>query len=110
MGADRRPRILLIDTHSLVHRAFHAVPAVFSTSRGEATNAVYGFTSMLLKAWAELQPDYMAAGYDRADVERVTRLLKINEYKRRQAPIGIRITHRAFGRDWRYPITSKFRA
>ena len=45
-----------------------------------------------------------------ADVERVTRLIKINEYKRRQAPVGIRITHRAFGRDWRYPITSKFRA
>jgi NAD+ synthase (glutamine-hydrolysing) len=41
-------------------------------------------------------------------VERVTRLIKINEYKRRQAPVGIRITHRAFGRDWRYPITSKF--
>lgn len=50
------------------------------------------------------------AGFDRADVERVTRLIKINEYKRRQAPVGIRITHRAFGRDWRYPITSKFRA
>jgi NAD+ synthase (glutamine-hydrolysing) len=50
------------------------------------------------------------AGYARADVERVTRLIKINEYKRRQAPVGIRITHRAFGRDWRYPITSKFRA
>ena len=54
--------------------------------------------------------EIVAAGYDRADVERVTRLLKINEYKRRQAPVGIRITHRAFGRDWRYPITSKFRA
>jgi DNA polymerase-1 len=65
MAAEERPRILLIDTHSLVHRAFHAVPAVFSTSRGEATNAVYGFTAMLLKAWAELQPDYIAAGYDR---------------------------------------------
>ena len=52
----------------------------------------------------------IAAGYARADVERVTRLIKVNEYKRRQAPVGIRITHRAFGRDWRYPITSKFRA
>ena len=52
-----------------------------------------------------------SAGYAiAADVERVTRLIKINEYKRRQAPVGIRITHRAFGRDWRYPITSKFRA
>jgi len=54
--------------------------------------------------------DIVAAGYARADVERVTRLIKLNEYKRRQAPVGIRITHRAFGRDWRYPITSKFRA
>jgi len=52
----------------------------------------------------------IAAGYARRDVERVTRLIKVNEYKRRQAPIGIRITHRAFGRDWRYPITSGFRA
>ena len=54
--------------------------------------------------------EIVAAGYAQADVERVTRLIKINEYKRRQAPVGIRITHRAFGRDWRYPITSKFRA
>ena len=52
----------------------------------------------------------VAAGFDAADVDKVTRLIKINEYKRRQAPVGIRITHRAFGRDWRYPITSRFRA
>jgi NAD+ synthase (glutamine-hydrolysing) len=51
----------------------------------------------------------IAAGYNKADVERITHLIKINEYKRRQSPVGIRITHRAFGRDWRYPITSKFR-
>jgi NAD+ synthase (glutamine-hydrolysing) len=50
-----------------------------------------------------------AAGFARADIERITRLIKISEYKRRQAPIGIRITHRGFGRDWRYPITSRFR-
>ncbi len=54
--------------------------------------------------------EIVRAGFDPADVERVTRLIKVNEYKRRQAPVGIRITHRAFGRDWRYPITSKFRA
>jgi NAD+ synthase (glutamine-hydrolysing) len=52
--------------------------------------------------------EIVAAGYAREDVARVTRLLKLNEYKRRQAPIGIRVTHRAFGRDWRYPITSRF--
>lgn len=51
----------------------------------------------------------IAAGHPRADVEKVVRLMRIAEYKRRQAPIGVRVTHRAFGRDWRYPITSKFR-
>ena len=50
----------------------------------------------------------IAGGFDRAVVERVARLIKINEYKRRQAPVGIRVTHRSFGKDWRYPITSKF--
>ncbi|MBC7705386.1 MAG: NAD+ synthase [Rhodoferax sp.] len=51
----------------------------------------------------------VAGGLAAADVERVTKLIKINEYKRRQAPIGIRVTHRGFGKDWRYPITSRFR-
>ena len=51
-----------------------------------------------------------AAGFEPAVVERVTKLIKINEYKRRQAPIGIRVTPRSFGKDWRYPVTSKFRA
>lgn len=54
--------------------------------------------------------EILAAGFAAVDVERVTKLIKINEYKRRQAPIGIRVTHRSFGKDWRYPITSKFRA
>ena len=44
------------------------------------------------------------------DVQRVARLIRINEYKRRQAPVGIRVTHRSFGKDWRYPITGKFRS
>ncbi len=52
--------------------------------------------------------EIIAAGYRPQDVAQVTRLIKINEYKRRQGPVGIRVTHRAFGRDWRYPITSKF--
>ena len=42
--------------------------------------------------------------------ERVARLIRLNEYKRRQAPLGIRVTHRSFGKDWRYPITARFRA
>ena len=54
--------------------------------------------------------DIIAAGFDKADVEKVTRLIRLNEYKRRQSPVGIRVTHRSFGKDWRYPITNKFRA
>ena len=46
----------------------------------------------------------------RADVERVAHLIKISEHKRRQAPQGPRVTPRAFGKDWRYPITQRFRA
>ena len=52
----------------------------------------------------------IAAGFAKTDVERVTRLIQINEYKRRQSPVGIRVTHRSFGKDWRYPITNYFRA
>jgi len=48
----------------------------------------------------------IAAGMDREDVQRVLRLVDLNEYKRRQAPIGVRISQRGFGRDRRYPITS----
>ncbi|HQQ70659.1 MAG TPA: NAD+ synthase [Alicycliphilus sp.] len=54
--------------------------------------------------------DIVRAGFARADVERVTRLIQINEYKRRQAPVGVRVTRRSFGKDWRYPMTNKFRA
>ncbi len=54
--------------------------------------------------------EIVAAGFALADVEKVTRLIRLNEYKRRQAPIGIRISHRGFGKDWRYPVTSHFRS
>ena len=54
--------------------------------------------------------EIVAEGFDRATVARVARLIRINEYKRRQAPVGIRVTHRSFGKDWRYPITGKFLA
>ena len=50
-----------------------------------------------------------AAGFKREDVDKIVRLVHINEYKRRQAPVGIRITPRGFGKDWRYPITNKYR-
>ncbi|HLA34399.1 MAG TPA: NAD+ synthase [Rhodocyclaceae bacterium] len=50
----------------------------------------------------------IARGYDEAEVRRVVGMLKKNEYKRRQAAVGIRITPRGFGKDWRYPITSGY--
>jgi NAD+ synthase (glutamine-hydrolysing) len=53
--------------------------------------------------------EIVAMGFDRATVTRVLELVKRNEYKRRQAPPGVRVSRRAFGRDWRYPITSGYR-
>jgi NAD+ synthase (glutamine-hydrolysing) len=53
--------------------------------------------------------EIVGAGLRREDVDRIVRLVHINEYKRRQAPVGIRITPRGFGKDWRYPITNKYR-
>lgn len=50
----------------------------------------------------------IAAGFPEVDVRRTVAMLKRNEYKRRQAPVGIRVTQRGFGRDWRYPITSRY--
>ena len=53
-------------------------------------------------------PQITKEGYAEADVLRVVKLIRINEYKRRQAPVGIRITDRSFGKDWRYPITARY--
>lgn len=53
--------------------------------------------------------EIVARGFDRATVGRVLDLVKRNEYKRRQAPPGVRVSRRGFGRDWRYPITSGYR-
>jgi NAD+ synthase (glutamine-hydrolysing) len=52
----------------------------------------------------------VARGFDRATVGRILDMVKRNEYKRRQAPPGVRVSGRAFGRDWRYPITSGYRS
>jgi NAD+ synthase (glutamine-hydrolysing) len=53
--------------------------------------------------------EIVTRGFDRTVVGRVLDLVKRNEYKRRQAPPGVRVSRRAFGRDWRYPITSGYR-
>jgi NAD+ synthase (glutamine-hydrolysing) len=53
--------------------------------------------------------DIVGAGFDETVVRQVVRMIRTSEYKRRQSPVGIRVTHRSFGRDWRYPITNRFR-
>jgi NH3-dependent NAD+ synthetase len=58
----------------------------------------------------DMTPEAIAGlGYDLEAVRKVVNLIRVNEYKRRQAPPGVRITPRGFGKDWRYPITSGFR-
>lgn len=72
----------------------------------------YDVLDAIVEAYMEhdLSPrEIIARGYAEADVRRVVRLLKISEYKRRQAPVGIRVTQRGFGKDWRYPITNRYR-
>ncbi|MBU2082016.1 DNA polymerase I, partial [Patescibacteria group bacterium] len=56
-------RFILIDAYALIHRAYHALPPL-TTKNGEMVNAVFGFSSILLKAINELKPDYMAAAFD----------------------------------------------
>jgi NAD+ synthase (glutamine-hydrolysing) len=71
----------------------------------------YDLLDAVLKRYIELDESVaqiVAAGFPEADVRRVARMVDRNEYKRRQAPPGVRISCRAFGRDRRYPITSGF--
>src|SRR6185436_17176942 len=69
----------------------------------------YDVLDAVLEAYVEHDKspaEIVAMGYAVEDVRQVVRLIKISEYKRRQAAVGIRITPRGFGKDWRYPITS----
>ena len=72
----------------------------------------YEILDPILKAYVEDDRSYdeiLAMGFDRQTVERVMRMVDLSEYKRRQAPPGVKITPRAFGRDRRLPITNKYR-
>jgi DNA polymerase I len=60
------PKLLLLDGHSLAFRAFYALPTDLATPDGTITNAVYGFTSMLVKVLADEQPEYIAVAFDAA--------------------------------------------
>ncbi len=71
----------------------------------------YAVLDAIIEAYMERDEsprEIIARGYSEADVRKVVGMLKRNEYKRRQAPVGIRVTQRGFGKDWRYPITSRY--
>jgi DNA polymerase I len=79
-------RLFILDGHSLAYRAFFALPSTLATTTGQVTNAVYGFTSMLIKLLAEERPDLIAVAFDVG--KPVARLAMDAEYKagRRETP------------------------
>ncbi len=90
-GAGHSERLLLLDGHSLAYRAFFALPAEnFSTTTGQPTNAVYGFTAMLINVLRDEQPTHIAVAFDRG--EPTFRHEQYVEYKanRRETPADFR--------------------
>jgi DNA polymerase I len=77
-------RLMLVDGHGLAYRAYHALPESMATSDGEPTNAVYGFTSMLLDALREHHPDYVIVSFD---VGKTFRHDAFEDYKAHRAPM-----------------------
>ena len=63
MAATKKKTLVLLDSHAILHRAYHALPD-FSSPTGEPTGALYGVTTMLMKIVEELKPDYMVACFD----------------------------------------------
>ena len=81
--------------------------------KDEDTLPLYRVLDPILQAYVEEDrslDEIVAAGFDRATVARVVRMVDTNEFKRRQAPIGVKITPRAFGKDRRMPITNGYRS
>ncbi|HJV05009.1 MAG TPA: DNA polymerase, partial [Actinomycetota bacterium] len=77
--ATPKKRIFLLDGHSLSYRAYFALPTSLATTSGQVTNAVYGFTSMLIKLLAEERPDLIAVAFDKG--RPTVRLEKYADYK-----------------------------
>jgi len=78
--AKARPRLLLLDGHSLAYRAFFALPVEnFSTTTGQHTNAVFGFTSMLINVLRDEQPTHVGVAFDKS--RQTFRLEEYPEYK-----------------------------
>ena len=78
-------RIIIIDSNSVIHRAFHALPPL-ENKKGEIVNAVYGFITFLFKAIRELDPDYVASCFDVSKHTFRSELFKAYKAKREKAP------------------------
>ena len=89
-ASDAPRRLFILDGHSLAYRAFFALPSTLATTTGQVTNAVYGFTSMLIKLLGEERPDLIAVAFDVG--KPVARLAMDAEYKagRRETPEDFR--------------------
>lgn len=80
----KKKRLVLIDANSIVHRAYHAYPSQLATTSGEQTNAIYGFSFLLLKMIEDLEPDYLICAFDVA--KPTVRHKKFADYKKHRKP------------------------
>ena len=78
-------KLLIIDTFNCLHRAYHALPSTFRGPDGQPTNAVYGFTSMVLNVLEQIKPDYMVAALD--GQEPTFRVGEFTAYKAQRKPM-----------------------
>jgi len=65
LSKDKKQSLVIIDGNALIHRSFHALPPTITTKKGEMVNAVYGFTTVLIKAIRELKPDFVVLTLDK---------------------------------------------
>ncbi|HEX6255109.1 MAG TPA: DNA polymerase I [Euzebyales bacterium] len=85
-----RPTLALLDGHSLAYRAFYALPEDLRTTTGQVTNAVYGFTSMLIKLLADHAPDRIGVTFDRGRPAQRLELLPTYKANRSESPDAFR--------------------
>lgn len=78
-------KLLIIDTFNFLHRAYHAIPSTFRSADGQPTNAIYGFTSMVINVLDQIKPDYMVAALDGR--EPTFRVVDFTAYKAHRKPM-----------------------
>lgn len=78
-------KMLIIDTYNFLHRAYHAIPSTFRGPDGQPTNAIYGFTSMIINVLDQVKPDYMVAALDGR--EPTFRIADFTAYKAHRKPM-----------------------